>query len=55
MRTTEIISNISPFMKSLQFPVKQDLEAVDALMFKELSSDIPLMQKNCSLYYSKWR
>lgn len=45
MRTTEIISNISPFMKSLQFPVKQDLEAVDALMFKELSSDIPLMQK----------
>lgn len=45
MKTTEIISDTSPFMQSLPFPVKRDLEAVDALMLKELSSNIPLMQK----------
>ena len=45
MKTTEIISDTPLSITSLQFPVKQDLEAVDALIFRELSSPVPLIQK----------
>ncbi|MFW0079370.1 MAG: polyprenyl synthetase family protein [Coxiella endosymbiont of Haemaphysalis qinghaiensis] len=44
MKATEIISDTPPSMESLRFPVKQDLEAVDALLLKELFSHLPLIQ-----------
>ena len=44
MKATEIISDTLPSMESLRFPVKQDLEAVDSLLLKELFSHLPLIQ-----------
>lgn len=44
MKATEIISDTPPSMESLRFPVKQDLEAVDSLLLKELFSHLPLIQ-----------
>ncbi|WP_304986077.1 polyprenyl synthetase family protein [Coxiella-like endosymbiont] len=44
MKAIEIISDISPSLESLRFPIKKDLEAVDALILNKLSSHIPLIQ-----------